>query len=115
MTGWQRLAAAMPEDRGPSSLDAHVRKLIKDLSLWGHHAHDSRRSTPGLPDWMIVGRRILYRELKAERGTVTAAQRMVGALITEAGGDWAVWRPSCLLSGRIAKELAAISRLGGDQ
>jgi hypothetical protein len=29
-----------------------------------------------------------------------------------AGQDWSVWRPDDYLSGRIAQELAAISRLG---
>jgi len=101
----------MSEDRGPNSLDAHVRKLIKGLGLWGHHAHDSRRSQAGMPDWTIIGSRIIYRELKTQRGRVTPEQRMVGALITGAGGDWAVWRPSALMSGEIAHELAAISKL----
>jgi hypothetical protein len=31
------IAAAMSEDRGPDSLDAHVRRLMKDLGLWGYH------------------------------------------------------------------------------
>ncbi len=30
-------AAAMAEDRGPGSLDAHVRRLIADLHLWAYH------------------------------------------------------------------------------
>ena len=62
---------------------------------------------------MIFGTGILFRELKSESGTLKPDQEMVRDKILAAGGDWALWRPSCLLSGRIAAELTAISRLGG--
>lgn len=104
-------AAAMTEDRGPDSLDAHVRKLMKDLGLWGYHPLNSIGSRKGWPDWTIIGNRIIYRELKSERGTLRPDQALVRDLILAAGGDWALWRPSDLLSGRIASELTAISRL----
>jgi len=109
--GFHALAAAMSEDRGPDSLDAHVRRLMKDLGLWGFHPFDSRRSKEGWPDWTIIGNRIIYRELKTEKGKVTPAQQAVGDILTAAGGDWTVWHPSDLYSGRIARELVAISRL----
>ena len=68
-------AATMPEDRGPDSLDAHVRKLMADLGLFGYHTRNSKGSTAGWPDWVIIGRvGILYRELKTEHGTVTPEQ-----------------------------------------
>jgi hypothetical protein len=104
------LAAAMPEDRGPDSLAAHVRALMKDLGLFGYHARNSRGSEPGWPDWVIIGRAgILYRELKTEHGTLSPEQRAVGALITRAGGSWAVWRPRDLLNGTIARQLANVA------
>lgn len=102
-------AASMPEDRGPNSLDAHLRHLLADLGLWGYHPRSSIGSAPGWPDWVIIGNRIIYRELKTERGALTAEQRLVGEKITAAGGNWAVWRPRDLLSGQIARELASIS------
>ncbi len=108
MTGDPR-ATAMSEDRGPDSLEAHMRRLMKDLGLWGYHPRRSERSEKGYPDWTIIGSRVIFRELKSERGKVTAEQEDVGRRITAAGGDWGVWRPSDLLSGRIAQELAAIS------
>jgi hypothetical protein len=62
----------------------------------------------GFPDWVIVGRAVLYRELKSPFGELTRAQRDWGFALQHAGADWAVWRPVDLASGRIAGELAAI-------
>jgi hypothetical protein len=105
-------AAAMTEDRGPDSLDAHVRKLIADLGLFGYHPKNSKGSQAGWPDWVIIGRAgILYRELRTEHGTVSADQRHVGELITRAGGNWGVWRPRQLLDGTIARELAGLAAI----
>lgn len=103
-------AATMPEDRGPDSLDAHVRRLIADLGLFGYHPRNSKGSQAGWPDWVIIGRAgILYRELKTESGTVTPEQRHVGELITRAGGNWRVWRPRDLFDGTIGRELADLA------
>ena len=102
----------MSEDCGPDSLDAHVRKLMKDLGLLGYHTNDSRRSAGGFPDWTIAGPRgVLFRELKKETGTVTRTQQEWLYALTAAGEDAKVWRPSDLLAGDIARELAAISRI----
>jgi hypothetical protein len=110
-------ALAMSEDRGPDSLDAHVRKLLADLGLWGYHVRNSKGSEPGFPDWLIIGpHRVIYRELKSETGTLTAEQRRVGEMLKRAGQSWKVWRPSDLLAGRIGRELSdlAADRLQGE-
>ena len=69
------------------------------------HFHDSRREVgdgvlvgdsdaKGWPDLTLIRDRILYREVKTERGRVTKSQdRMLVALLA-AGGDAKVWRPS---------------------
>jgi hypothetical protein len=111
VTARQAIASAMPEDRGPDSLDAHVRRLMKDLDLWGYHTRYSAGSEKGWPDWVIIGRKILYRELKTEHGSLTPEQRAVGSRITRAGGNWAVWRPRDLLHGTIARQLTEIAAL----
>jgi hypothetical protein len=106
------IAAAMPEDRGPDSLDAYVRKAIADLGLFGYHPRNSKGSAAGWPDWVIVGRGgILYRELKTEHGSLSPEQRHVGELITRAGGNWAVWRPRDRLDGSIGRELASLAAI----
>lgn len=109
------LAAAMPEDCGPDSLEAYVRKVIADLGLFGYHPRNSKGSAAGWPDWVIVGQGgILYRELKTEHGSLSPEQRHVGELITRVGGNWQVWRPRDLLDGQIAKELTELAAVQGE-
>ena len=68
------------------------------------HFHDSRREVggelvgdsdaKGWPDLTLIRDRILYREVKTEKGRVTKSQdRMIVSLLA-AGGDAKVWRPS---------------------
>jgi hypothetical protein len=108
----------MSEDRGPDSLDAHVRKLMKDLGLTGFHVEKSldveknqkNVSVKGWPDWTIRGPRgVVVRELKSQRGRVTPEQREWLDALAAAGMNVGVWRPASLLSGAIAAELAGIS------
>jgi hypothetical protein len=103
----------MTEDRGPDSLDAHVRRLLRDLSLAGYHTRDSRGSARGYPDWTIAGPGgVIWRELKTQRGAVTPEQQAWLDTLADAGGDAGVWRPTDLISGRVARELAAVAGLG---
>lgn len=102
--------AAMPEDRGPDSLEANLRELLADFGLFGYHPRNSIGSAKGWPDWVILGPRgALFRELKSARGILSPDQRRVGALITRAGLDWAVWRPADLTNGTIARQLAQLT------
>ena len=118
--GTRAIAATMKEDRGPDSLDAHVRKLMKDLGLTGFHVEKSldveknqkNVSVKGWPDWTIRGPHgVLFRELKSQRGRVEPEQREWLDALTAAGADAGVWRPEDLLSDRIARELAALAGL----
>jgi hypothetical protein len=112
--GQRAIAAAMSEDRGPDSLDAHVRRLMKDLGLRGFHAHDARRSEAGYPDWTIAGLGgQMWRELKTQRGKVSPEQQAWLDTLTAGGADARVWRPEHLLSGSVALELAALAGVTG--
>lgn len=93
-----------------AELERAVRDLLKVYRLYGYHARDSRRDARGLPDWIILGRRALWRELKTQSGRLEPDQLRVRNLLLAAGQDWAVWRPSDLRSGRIERELAALAR-----
>jgi hypothetical protein len=100
-------AAAMSE----RELENSIRAILADLSLRWYHTFDSRRSSSGFPDLTIVGSSVLFRELKREGKNPTAAQQAWLDALTAAGEDADVWRPSDLYSGRIGKELAAISEI----
>jgi hypothetical protein len=101
-------ATAMTE----AELQEHVRQLCAGLHLFHYHPHNSRRSAPGWPDSVIIGRGgILYRELKTEHGSLSPEQRHVGDLLTRAGGNWRIWRPRDLLDGTIGRELASVAAI----
>ncbi|MBG6085839.1 VRR-NUC domain-containing protein [Zhihengliuella flava] len=74
-----------------------------------YHTHDSRRSQPGFPDLVLASTRrgrLLFRELKTDKGRMTADQRQVLDVLAAVGADAGVWRPADLVSGRIQAELS---------
>jgi hypothetical protein len=88
-----------------------VAQMVKQLGLLGYHTFDSRRSASGFPDWLIVGPGgVIFRELKRQNKNPTRAQQAWLDALTAAGADAGTWRPSDLLSGRIARELNALAR-----
>lgn len=104
-------AAATAQLRQVSERDFQrsVTQLCDWLQLDWFHPLSSRGMRPGWPDLVIVGARILYRELKSESGIVSAEQRRVGSRLTRAGADWAVWRPRDLRSGVVERQLRQLT------
>jgi hypothetical protein len=95
-----------------AELQEQVRLMCNQLGLYHYHPHDSRRSAAGWPDSVIISqrtRRIIFRELKTERGILTSEQKRVGYLLVAAGEDWAVWKPHDLYDGSIQRELVELS------
>lgn len=83
----------------------NVVELAHYMGYLTYHTFDSRRSEPGFPDLVIAGKnRILFREIKTEKGMLTAAQLTWGGALTAGQGDWDVWRPSEM--DRVQAELA---------
>lgn len=80
--------------------EAAFQRTVVDLAQWrgwrSYHTHDSRRSSPGWPDLVLVrGDRLLAVELKTRTGRVTADQRAwLAALGQVPGVEAFVWRPS---------------------
>lgn len=67
------------------------------LSGWRcYHTHDSRRSTPGFPDLVLVrAPLVVFAELKTEEGEVRPEQRdWLDALEGCEGVGARLWRPS---------------------
>ena len=98
-------------------LERHVRQILQDLAplglILGYHTHDSRRSPSGFPDWVFAGGGgVMFRELKSATGRLTAAQEAWQRTLRAAGADADTWRPADLVSGRVARELAAVAGAG---
>ena len=93
--------------------ETQFRQSVVDAAValkWAvQYTHDSRRgpkSGNGFPDLVLVrGSRVLFRELKtdSEHSRLRPNQKQWGWRLTEAGADWAVWRPQDW--GLIEKEL----------
>lgn len=92
------------------TLSRIVARLARHYGLQVLIIPDSRRAQMrGWPDLTIKGKRLLFRELKSQGGYLTTEQRELGALLTRAGGDWAVWQPIHLYSGHIETKLREIA------
>ena len=98
-------AGAMTE----AKLQESVRQYCAELGLFHLHILNSKGCEPGWPDSVIIGRRVLFRELKSEFGRLTPEQTKVGYLLQAAGQNWKVWRPSDLLSGLVSAELTEVA------
>lgn len=97
------------ESQTEAQFQEQVIKLARALG-WNHyHTHDSRRSPSGFPDLVLTNnmqRRVIYRELKREKGgRVSPAQKEWITNLETCGQDVDIWRPSDLESGRIFREL----------
>lgn len=70
--------------------------LLKLFHWRYYHTYDSRRSVHGYPDITAVrGKRLLFIELKSEKGKLTQGQRLwlADLKFTERAETY-VWRPS---------------------
>ena len=89
-------------------LQRHVLLVAKALGWISYHTHDSRRSDPGFPDLALAHpaqRRVMFRELKTQRGRYRPMQREWLEMMDQAGLDAGTWRPADVVSGRIEREL----------
>ena len=117
--GLMQIALAMSEEQLLSKVTLGTRRepgICEQLRLgWIHHRR-SEMTNPGWPDLVIkapAGRRgVIFRELKKQRGRVTPGQQEWLDALTADGMDAGVYRPSDLLSGRVARELAALAGIG---
>ena len=71
---------------------------VLTLASWGgwawFHCYDSRRSQPGFPDLVLWRERIIYAELKSQKGRVRPDQKRVMNELEQAGAEVYLWRPS---------------------
>ena len=72
-------------------------KELATLNGWRYyHTYDSRRSDAGMPDIVMVRPpRVIFAELKSQKGRVTPAQgEWLDALADCPGVETHLWRPS---------------------
>lgn len=80
--------------------------LARLLGWKTYHTFDSRRSEPGYPDLTLVkGRRLVFAELKTEKGRMTAAQDEWLEAFLQAGAEVCVFRPRDWHSGVVEQIL----------
>ena len=76
---------------------AEVLRLARMAGWRCYHTHDSRRSAPGFPDVVFVkNKRVIFAELKTERGKPTVAQMEWIQALDNCETVATVWRPSDL-------------------
>jgi hypothetical protein len=93
---------ALPaRDMTERQLMQSVIDLCRIFHLLCYHTRDSRGSSSGFPDLVIVGSAVLFAELKSQHGKPTIDQGVWRDGIREAAGMWALWRPEQWHSGEI--------------
>jgi hypothetical protein len=88
-------------------LQSQVTQLAKLYGWRLYHPAVSQFSEPGFPDCVLVRERVLWRELKTDKGRLTVAQSDWLTALRHAGQDAAVWREEDLRNGVITQELSA--------
>lgn len=88
-----------------------VRDLARRYKVRAVHLPDSRGAigAAGMPDWILIGSAVIWRELKTAMGTLEGDQVAWKYELLTARQDWDIWRPLDLETGRIAQELQAIA------
>lgn len=99
------VAALRLEDMLEKEFQAQVVDLARRLGWTIYHTFNSRRSAHGFPDLVLVRERIVYLELKREKGALTDDQKRWLRLLTAAGGQAYVARP---------RDLQALANLLGN-
>ena len=87
----------MPKNLLESITEKDWQESVINLALmyrWTHyHTYRSTRSPSGFPDLVLVRERIIFAELKTEKGRLTATQEEWLGRLKTAGGEVYLWRP----------------------
>ena len=93
--------------------EAELQSAIVEMANWlgfklAYHTHDSTHSAAGFPDLVLVStraRRVLFVEVKSEKGKLSDDQVRWYAGLNAAGAEVFVWRPSDWKNGAVEKGL----------
>lgn len=106
----RRMGAATPladvtEREWDAQLFASMKGLAPTLGwVLTYHTLRSKGSTSGFPDRVLIRDRVLFVELKTEKGPVSDSQSRWLTALASAGAEAYLWRPSDL--DEIARVLA---------
>jgi hypothetical protein len=96
----------MARDMTEKALLQNVINIARALKYGWYHTFDSRRSESGFPDLVLVGHgRVIFAELKTERGRLSDAQVRWGQSLLATGARFYLWQPRDLISGAIERAL----------
>lgn len=97
--------------------EKQFQKQVLDLAGYtgwtAYHTYDSRRSEPGFPDLVLANpkqKRVVYAELKAQRGRVSPDQRRWLDMLEACGAEVALWRPADM---PVIEQVLKGQRIGG--
>lgn len=102
------LRAVLDDGAPEAQLQRDVLLYAGLLGYVANHNYDSRRSGPdaGFPDLVLAGHgRLIFAELKRERGRASPAQLQWKGELEAAGVEVYLWRPSSWSSGEIERIL----------
>ena len=91
-----------------AELQTNVRHAAKVGGWLAYHTNDSRRSDKGFPDLVLVHPllgRLLFVELKSEKGKLRPEQQHWVRALDFANQDVYVWRPEHWLNGSVQRVL----------
>lgn len=99
----------MALDMSEATLQSHILGEARDLG-WAlrYHTHDSRRSNKGFPDLVLVHerqRRVIFTELKTERGRQSPEQEEWQRVLLAVGQEFYLWRPTPWLNRTVTRIL----------
>ncbi len=83
-----------PPDCEEKEFDRRVVDFAEANGWTSFHAYDCRRSAAGWPDRVFVRERVVYAELKSEKGRLTPEQVAWVARLLRAGAEVHVWKPA---------------------
>lgn len=88
-----------------AQLQEQVVQLARLRGWWVWHDNGTQgRNQAGLPDLILVRERVVWAELKTDRGRLRSEQRHVIARLRAAGQEVHIWRPAGL--AEVARVLA---------
>lgn len=85
-----RSRIAVPE----SAWQSFVVDFARTTRWLVYHTWNSKHSAKGFPDLTLVRERVVFVEVKSERGRLTPDQIMWRDRLLAADAEWYLWRPS---------------------